>query len=632
MKKSAEKDRALAPRRGVFYRAIFLSGGLNSLLFLLNGWNYLSFPPVGFLEIAFRAAAYLAHFFLLGLILSLLASLFFLLFRFRILVRILAPVIFTLGQLVIFVDIRVYAHFKFHLSRLTLEAMTTPGYWDSVRFSAFDWTVSSLAVIALLILQYLLFGFLLRRLSRRDRLWRATRPRRILMAVFLIVLLTLAEKISFGVADFYNFTPITRYEKVLPFYRPITFNRLLGGLLGSVPEYDQSTARLPALSRLEYPRPGFRYHELSRPYNVVFILVESLRFDMLSPETTPRLSAFSERANTFLNHFSGGCTSRFGTFGLFYGLYGTYWHQILSERKGPVLIGQLKYNDYRFKVMSSTSLNYPEFRRTVFVDLETEIDDRIPGQNSGERDRIMVDRWLTWLEELPDGRPFFSFFFLDAPHTPYTFPEEFRKFEPCLESVSFLRTDLEEDREAIFNSYRNSIHYVDYNVGRILEGLEASGRLQNTVVVITGDHGQEFWEHGYYGHNAAFTDYQVKVPLVLWIPGQAPPRKITALTSHLDVPGTILKILGDENDPALYTLGADLFDPPGDRALVLAGWDDCCLITPEVRMLFSVEAYNVLQSETVDNRYRPLEDPELARREKSRYLLPALEEMGRFMK
>ena len=616
--------------RGAVYRAIFLFGGINSLIFLFNGWHYLSFPAVGGWEALFRYAAYLAHFFLLGLILSLLLGLLFLVFRAAVLIRILAPVIFTLAQLLIFVDIRVYAHFKFHLSGIVLGAMTTPGYWDSVRFSAFDWVISSLALSGLLAGQSLLFALLIRRLERGGRFWRAVRPRRLAAAGGVIVLLTLVEKVSFGVADFYSYTPVTRYEKVLPLYRPITFERFLSRL-GFVTEFDGNFPRLPEASRLQYPLPGFRYHRLSRPYNVVILLIESLRFDMLNEETAPHLAAFSERAITALDHYSSGCTSRFGTFGLFYGLYGTYWHRLLSSRTGPVLIGQLLHNDYLFKVMSSTSLSFPEFNRTVFADLKTELDDRLPGGNSGERDEVLVDRWLEWLGQVPTGQPFFSFIFLDAPHSPYNFPAEFKKFEPCIESISFLRTDLEDDREGIFNRYRNAIHYVDHSLGRILRGLEEGGRLEDTVIVITGDHGQEFWEHGYYGHNAAYTDYQVRVPLVLWVPGEEMPRRITARTCHLDLPGTILKILGDGNDPSLYTLGADLFDPPGERALVLAGWDDCCLMTPEVRLRFSVEAYNILESEAVDNLYRPLEDSDLIRREKDRHLLPALERMGRFL-
>ncbi len=632
MKRREESDRpGPTPRRAV-YRAIFLFGGINSLFFLVNGWNYLSFPAAGGLEIVFRYTAYIAHFFLIGLILSLFLCLIFFIFRAITFVRIFSPLVFTLAQLLVFIDIRVYAHFKFHLSGIVLGAMTTPGYWDSVRLSAFDWTVASLALAGLLAAEFFLFVLLIRRLRKGGCLWRVSRPRWILAAVGLVVFLTLTEKVSFGVADFYSYIPVTRYEKVLPFYRPMTFKRLLARHLGVVPKYDRASARLPEKSRLDYPLAGFRYHRLARPYNVVIILVESLRFDMLDGEITPHLTAFSERAITGIEHYSGGCTSRFGTFGLFYGLYGTYWHRILSERRGPVLIGQLLYNDYLFKVMSSTSLSFPEFNRTVFVDLDIELDDRLPGENSAERDEVLVDRWLDWLDEIPPGRPFFSFLFLDASHSPYNFPEEFKKFEPSIESISFLSTDLSSDRESIFNRYRNAIHYVDHSVGRLLRGLEEGGFLEETLVLITGDHGQEFWEHGYYGHNSAYTDYQVKVPLILWIPGADEPRKITGRTSHLDIPGTILKILGDENDPALYTLGADLFDPPEERALVLAGWDDCCLMTPEVRLRFSVEVYNILESETVDNLYRPLEDKELVRREKERYLLNALERMGRFLK
>lgn len=620
-----------SPRVAV-YRAIFLFGGCNSLLFLVNAWNYLSFPPVGALEILFRYTAFLAHFFLFGLLLSFFLCLLFLLFRSIVLIKIFSVFVFSLAQLAVFVDIRVYAQFKFHLSGIVLGAMTTPGYWDSVHFSTFDWAVSSLALAGLLAVELVFLLFLLRRLKKRGLLWRTTSPRRVLAATGLIVFLALAEKASFGVADFYSYTPVTRYEKVFPLYRPLTFKRILARHLGIVPEFDHASARLPDVSRLEYPLPGFRYHRLSRPRNVLIILVESLRFDMLNEEVTPNLIAFSRQATTALNHFSGGCTSRFGTFALFYGLYGTYWHQILDARKGPVLIGQLLHNDYIFKVMSSTSFSFPEFNRTVFVDLETELDDKMPGDNSAERDKVLVDRWLKWLGEVPPGQPFFSFLFLDAPHSPYNFPEEFKKFEPCLGSISFLRTNLEEDREEIFNRYRNSIHYADHSVGRILQGLEEGGFLENTVVVITGDHGQEFWEHGYYGHNASYTDYQVRVPLLIRVPGEDTPRKITGRTSHLDVPGTILRILGDENDPALYTLGEDLFHPAEERALVLAGWDDCCLVTPAVRLRFSVEAYNILESEAVDNQYRPLQDRDLIRREKERYLLSALEKMGRFMK
>ncbi|MFH1038951.1 MAG: sulfatase-like hydrolase/transferase [PVC group bacterium] len=614
------------PPRGLVYRTIVLFGAVNSLLFFITGRPYFSFDPSSRAEAVFRYAAFFAHFLLIALILAGVLSALYLLLRAGWLIRILSVILFSLAQVFIFVDVRVYTHFKFHLSGIVLNAMTTPGYWDSVRFSARDRVLAGLAAIVLITAESLIFTLIFRRLRRKGRLWRVSRPRLILISAGLVILLSLVEKLSFGISDYYGYTPITRYQKILPFYRPFTFKRLLGGHFG------EAAPIIPAASRLAYPGPAFRYGPLPRPYNVVIILVESLRFDMLDPEIMPNLTAFSEKAITGLSHYSGGPTSRFGGFALFYGLYGTYWQPMLNHRQGPVLIKQLLHNGYLFKVMSSTSLSFPEFDRTAFADLDIEIEDRLPGEDSADRDEILVRRFLEWLAGVPPGKPFFCFLFLDSPHATYHFPDGFRKFEPCSGEISFLETDLRENRGEIFNRYRNSIHYADYNLGRILTALEEGGYLENTVIVITGDHGQEFWEEGYYGHNSAYDDYQVRVPLVFRAPGFEGPRVLTARSSHLDVPGTILGILGDPNDPALYTLGENLFELPAERCLLLAGWDDCCLMTPELRMRFSTEAYNMLESDIRDNDYAPVTDRDLIRREKDRYLLPALEGMGRFLR
>ena len=191
---------------------------------------------------------------------------------------------------------------------------------------------------------------------------------------------------------------------------------------------------------------------------------------------------------------------------------------------------------------------------------------------------------------------------------------------------------MKEDRDLIFNRYRNALHYADYNIGRIIDGLEKGGFLDQTVLVITGDHGEEFWESGYYGHNSAYTDYQTKVPLVLRVPGLEGPRLITGLTSHLDVPVTILTALGDKNDPALYTNGLDILGEKRADFLVLSGWDDCCLATPELKMRFSTESYNLFDSEITDREDRPASDQALIEAEKDKYLFPALQGMSRFLK
>ncbi len=468
MKRLIEK---IAPARRINYRTIFLFGLINGCLFLLNGFAYLP-PASGRLgETIFKYTAFLSHFFLLALLLVLLLSVIYAIVRVGWGVRLLSVLSFSLAQVVIFIDVRVFSLFRFHLSGIVVGAMTTPGYWGSVHFSIWSKLLLLLAVVGLFIGEYILFRLLEGRLKKVGLFWKTTRPRYALLLVGLILALALFEKVSYGVSDIYNYTQITRYGKILPLYQPMTFKRAFGKYVGETPEVNAKLEEFHAASRLNYPRPGFEYGELPRRYNVVILLVEGFRFDMLNDEVMPNLSRFSRRATTCLNHYSAGNTSRFGGFGLIYGLYGTYWHHALSSRRGPVLIKQLLHNDYLFQVMSSTELTYPEFNRTLFVDLDIELIDDLPGEDSGVRDQQLVDRYLAWLKTVPPDRPFFTFIFLDSPHAHYYFPEEFGKFKPYSKEISFIKTDLKEDRDLIFNRYRNAVHYADYNIGRMIDGL-----------------------------------------------------------------------------------------------------------------------------------------------------------------
>lgn len=618
--------------RRVVYRTIFLFGLLNGLVLLLNGRAYLPHTSAGPGESLFKYTAFFTHFLFFSLLLVFILYLLYALLRANWAAKILSVLLFSLAQFFVFVDIRVFSLYKFHLSGVILNAMTTPGYWDSVHFDARDKLLAFLAVAGLLLAEFLLFTLLYRRLSKGGWLWRSSRARWSLVLVGLVLLFSLGEKVGYGVCDLYNYMPVVRYEKFLPLYRPFTFKRMFKKYAGEEPEVKAELNRLTSDSRFNYPLPDFRTGPLPRRYNVIIILVESLRFDMLTDEIMPHLSSFARRATVCLNHYSAGNTSRFGGFGLFYGLYGTYWHQAINHRRGPVLIKQLINNDYLFKVISSTALTYPEFNQTLFIDLDIPLDDELPGEDSCERDEVLVETYLDWLQSVPPDRPFFSFLFLDSPHATYYFKDKFKKFEPVCENVSFIKTDLKEHRDEIFNRFRNAVHYVDHSLGRILRGLEEGGFLTNSIIVISGDHGEEFWENGYYGHNSAYTDYQTKVPLVLWVPEMEGPRLITKLTSHLDLPVTILAALGDTNDPRLYSLGYDILGPGGAEYLVLAGWDDCCLFTPELRMRFSTESYNLFGSEVIDREGRPVEDRDLIRAEKEKYLFPALQGMSRFLK
>ena len=225
----------------------------------------------------------------------------------------------------------------------------------------------------------------------------------------------------------------------------------------------------------------------------MWIVVESWRADTLTPDNTPNIWRFSRQAQVFRQHLSGGNSTRFGIFSMIYGLHGTYWWPFLAEGREPVLITKLAQAGYRFRILASTSLGYPEFRRTAFVSVRPFLTDRLPGQTVADRDVLQARAFEAFLEETPREDAFFGFLFFGAPHFPFLFPPEHAKFLPILEKPTIAQAQTPEGGRQMYNRYRNSIHSVDSVVGSVLAALERRGFLDRTIVVVTGDHGQEFY-------------------------------------------------------------------------------------------------------------------------------------------
>jgi arylsulfatase A-like enzyme len=109
----------------------------------------------------------------------------------------------------------------------------------------------------------------------------------------------------------------------------------------------------------------------------------------------------------------------------------------------------------------------------------------------------------------------------------------------------------------VMDRYADSLYYVDTQIRRLFDALRAGGRMEETVVVVTGDHGQAFMEHDLASHGHTPYEEVVRVPLVIFVPG-AQGRSHGILAQHLDLPPTITHLLGIPAHPAWQ--GHDLFD------------------------------------------------------------------------
>jgi len=557
--------------------------------------------------------------------------------RARLALALFSAVLWSLVLLLVYVDTRIYGIFRYHFNGLVWNVLTTPGADEAVHFSSREVTRVLLVLALLLPVQGAAFLVLWQRAVRRARLAlptpRVTRP-----AVAWTLLLV---PNMFLVAGVYAWADLTRdphvmaFARVYPLYPRLTIKRFAQRFLGvemrARPEVDMPESGI----LLDYPRAKLVFEPSAPRPNVLVIVIDSLRADMLDPEVMPRVSALARGGRSFRDHLSSGNATRFGLFGLLYGLHGSYWKAVYDEHRSPVLVDVLLARGYDLRVLTSASMDFPEFRSTAWVRVEDVVEDRLPSERPGGRDDGIVRRFEQWLDEREPESPFFAFLLLDAPHQSYSFPEECAVFRPFLDGVDYSSIDAgapEAVRTQLFNRYRNAVHYADRTTARVLDALASHGLVDETLVIVTGDHGEEFFESGVWGHTSNFTRAQSQVPLVIAGPG-IPAGEEQRPTSHIDLPATLVELLGVT--PAVrsqWTLGENLLAPPAARARVVSGWDTLGVHTADVILEVPMAGYGGAGIAVYDQRWQPrFDDGEILERE-GRILGTLALECRRFLK
>ena len=168
---------------------------------------------------------------------------------------------------------------------------------------------------------------------------------------------------------------------------------------------------------------------------------------------------------------------------------------------------------------------------------------------------------LEWLDNRPQDQPFFLYVHTIDPHVPYKPPEhflnmydsapyagvvDFKRDGTLLENIKIGRTKLNaRDKERLVALYDAEISYHDAHFAAMIEGLERRGLSDNTMIVITADHGEEFWDHGSVGHGHSVYDELLHVPLVVKVPGiTQQTTSVTDAVGLVDVLPTVLEVLG----------------------------------------------------------------------------------------
>jgi membrane-anchored protein YejM (alkaline phosphatase superfamily) len=111
-------------------------------------------------------------------------------------------------------------------------------------------------------------------------------------------------------------------------------------------------------------------------------------------------------------------------------------------------------------------------------------------------------------------------------------------------------------------------------------------------------------EQGRWGHNSAFSEAQIRVPLVLLAPGLGA-GVVDRLSSHLDIPATLLDLLGTRNAASDYSLGQSLLHDPARRYALVSDWRSVTFVDGEGKVEFPMRAASFLKRPVRDRRDGP---------------------------
>jgi Sulfatase len=344
----------------------------------------------------------------------------------------------------------------------------------------------------------------------------------------------------------------------------------------------------------------------------IFVLVlESLRRDIVTPEVMPRFAAFASDAYTFEHAQTTGNVTHYSWYGLFCGGYPLFFDvlkNVPAEHGSPALAA-LGRAGYPIRLFATPDTAYQNLESVVFGPKATLLHDKFhpPDLLPAERDRHVIDALSRTLAAEPPGGVVYLVA-LDSTHYDYAWGKGFSPpFAPYAADASIARR-YEVDGKAraqLWNRYRDAAAWMDTLVGRFLDALAQSGRLDSSIVVITGDHGEAFWEHGSGTHGSDLGPEQLDVGFALKLPGRAP-RRFDAVFSLMDVMPTVLAEIGVDASTFLpgVALQRRISSPDGPlaprAALTFQGWNTQAfrysLTYGAERLIFELDQANPLLS------------------------------------
>lgn len=347
------------------------------------------------------------------------------------------------------------------------------------------------------------------------------------------------------------------------------------------PEFLDEKMELEQLKKLDRIKESILSREISvrSPMNILFINIEGLRHDMLNPVNMPFLYKFTEeRGFSLKKHYSTGNNTPGSLYGMLTGLAPYYFEPLRGNKFLNMPLEVLKKAGYTQSFYYNSPLEYEYIHRDIMVKTQDRFC-RAPGTKNDDyapREQILIDRFINDLKTDSGGKRF-DYYLMNVTHFNYFYPEGCKKFLPDYNAnftiISGTQEKFKKDRVELKNRYMNAVCYTDQLLMQLLTAMDKMGRLNNTIVVISGDHGEEFWEHGSFGHTWGLNNIQIQPAALIYYPGIRKDSIKYRYTSHQDFMPTVFELIGLNTDWSLFTTGKSLisYDPGLDYAVSSLG-------------------------------------------------------------
>ena len=342
-------------------------------------------------------------------------------------------------------------------------------------------------------------------------------------------------------------------------------------------------------------QPLQRGETQARP-NIIFILIDTLRADHLpmygySRQTAPRLAELAKNGMTFKRMYAPSSATRPSVASLFSSLYPVA-HKTNHERDYlpdsiVTLAEALSSGGYQSLAIAANPNVSPVFGFAQGFDhyemaradsafkitalgsvAEDALGRRFVDQFfyrgtgiAGTAD-VMTDLALRRMAER-ERKPTFLYVHYIEPHWPYAPPRPYdRAFDAArhppirvgdVDPLSLASDGIAPDRVSrTLDQYDGEILFNDHHIARLLDGLASMGVLDNAVIIVTSDHGEEFWEHGHGGHDKTLYEEVLHVPFLLSWPGRIPAGSTyDGMVNLVDVMPTLVDFAGLKAAPGL---------------------------------------------------------------------------------